>query len=153
MIIVNGLKPLTIITKSSTLDVAAVLDPPLLREHKFRRNFLNTINPLCSGSLEIDSNSHLFLRCENFITSRTNLIIELRKLDSNILNLDEISLTKLFLYGDSKCKNKVNKNIFLFHPFTLYFFMFYASLHGHIKVMKSCSLVCDSIILFQFYYC
>ena len=29
VIIVNGWKPLTIITKSSTLDVAAVLDPPL----------------------------------------------------------------------------------------------------------------------------
>ena len=29
MIIVNGYKPLTIITKSSMLDVAAVLDPPL----------------------------------------------------------------------------------------------------------------------------
>ena len=28
VIIVNGWKPLTIITKSSTLDVAAVLDPP-----------------------------------------------------------------------------------------------------------------------------
>ena len=31
VIIVNGWKPLTIITKSSTLDVAAVLDPPLGR--------------------------------------------------------------------------------------------------------------------------
>ena len=30
VIIVNGWRPLTIITKSSTLDVAAVLDPPLL---------------------------------------------------------------------------------------------------------------------------
>ena len=29
MIIVNGWKPLTIITKRSILDVAAVLDPPL----------------------------------------------------------------------------------------------------------------------------
>ena len=29
MLTVNGWKPLTIITKSSTLDVAAVLDPPL----------------------------------------------------------------------------------------------------------------------------
>ena len=34
---------------------------------------------------------------------------ELRKLDSSILNLDEISLTKLLLYGDSKFENKVNK--------------------------------------------
>ena len=30
VIIVNGWKPLTIITKSSTLDAAAVLDPPLM---------------------------------------------------------------------------------------------------------------------------
>ena len=29
VVIVNGWKPLTIITKNSTLDVAAVLDPPL----------------------------------------------------------------------------------------------------------------------------
>ena len=29
VIIVNGFQPLTVITKSSTLDVAAVLDPPL----------------------------------------------------------------------------------------------------------------------------
>ena len=29
LIIVNGFQPLTIITKSSTLDVAALLDPPL----------------------------------------------------------------------------------------------------------------------------
>ena len=32
VIIVNVWKPLTIITKSSTLDVAAVLDPPLRME-------------------------------------------------------------------------------------------------------------------------
>ena len=30
VIIVNGLKPLTIITKRSILDVAAALDPPLV---------------------------------------------------------------------------------------------------------------------------
>ena len=33
VIIVNGWKPLTIITKSSILDVAAVLDPPLVGQH------------------------------------------------------------------------------------------------------------------------
>ena len=34
VIIVNGWKPLTIITKLSILDVAAVLDPPLYRPEK-----------------------------------------------------------------------------------------------------------------------
>ena len=36
---------------------------------------------------------------------------ELRKVDSNILNLDEISLTNLLLYSDNKYENKVNKKI------------------------------------------
>ena len=38
---------------------------------------------------------------------------ELRKVDSSILNLDEISLTKLLSYGHSKFENKVNKKIIL----------------------------------------
>ena len=84
-----------------------------LRKHKFRHNFQDTINPLCSCSLEIESTSHFFVRCQNFITPRTNFMNELRKLDSSILNLDEISLTKLLLYGDSKFENKVNKKILL----------------------------------------
>ena len=38
---------------------------------------------------------------------------EFCKLESSILNLDEIFLTKLLLYGDSKFENKVNKKILL----------------------------------------
>ena len=92
-----------------------------LREHKSRHNFQDTINPLCSSSLEIESPSHFFLRWQNFITPRTNLMNELRKLDSKILNLDEISLTKLLLYWDSKYENNVNKRIISFYKFhTLY---------------------------------
>ena len=37
----------------------------------------------------------------------------MNKLDSSILNPDEISLTKLLLYRDLKLKNKVNKKILL----------------------------------------
>ena len=33
----------------------------------------------------------------------------LNELDSNILNLDDISLTKLLSYADTKYKNNVNK--------------------------------------------
>ena len=38
MIIVSGWKPLTVITKSSNLDVAAVLDPPLIEISKAGNN-------------------------------------------------------------------------------------------------------------------
>ena len=34
-----------------------------LRQHKFRHNFLDTLNPLCSCSLEVESTSHYLLRC------------------------------------------------------------------------------------------
>ena len=34
-----------------------------LREHKFNHNFQDTIDPLCSCSLESESTTHFFLRC------------------------------------------------------------------------------------------
>lgn len=37
-----------------------------LREHKFSHNFQDTINPLCSCRLEIQSTSHFFLRKFHF---------------------------------------------------------------------------------------
>ena len=44
VIIVNDWKPLTIITKSSMLDVAAVLDPPLtIVQHLAFRETINSI--------------------------------------------------------------------------------------------------------------
>ena len=39
VIIVNGWKPLTIITKYSILDVAAVLDPPLIAVNTYKGTF------------------------------------------------------------------------------------------------------------------
>ena len=84
-----------------------------LRKHKFRHNFQDTIDPLCSCSPEIESTSYFFLCCQNFITPRTNLMNEFRKLYSNFLNLDEISQTKLHLYGYGKYENNVNKKILL----------------------------------------
>ena len=34
-----------------------------LREHKFRHNFEDTLNPLCSCSIEAETTLHFFLRC------------------------------------------------------------------------------------------
>ena len=67
---------------------------------------------MCSCSLEIESTSHFFLRCQNLMPPRTNLMNELRTLDSSIFNLDGISFAKFLLYGDGKFKNKVKKKRF-----------------------------------------
>ena len=45
-----------------------------LREHKFHHNFLDTLNPLCSCSLEIESTSHYLLRCPFYTHIRKTLL-------------------------------------------------------------------------------
>ena len=52
-IIVNGFQPLTIITKCSNLDVAAVLDPPQvhLKQLKLSPEFLSGVFPGWNGSI------------------------------------------------------------------------------------------------------
>ena len=48
MIIVNGWKPLTIITKHSILDVAAALDPSLIFVGKNSKHHILYANKLCN---------------------------------------------------------------------------------------------------------
>ena len=63
MIIVNGYQPLTIITKRSILDVAAVLDPPLV---VIKYNKLGSETTTVSFFLRMGVNMGVnssFLRC------------------------------------------------------------------------------------------
>ena len=83
------------------------------REHKSNVNFQDTINPPCSRSLESESTSHFFLRCQNFTDVRKCPMNELIKIDSCILTQDEKSFTKLILYGDDRYGSKTNKNVIL----------------------------------------
>ena len=55
VIIIDGFQPLTIITKCSILDVAAVLDPPLQSiEKNFLMNPLNVDNAMIRDSLTLN---------------------------------------------------------------------------------------------------
>ena len=73
-----------------------------LNEHKFKHNFHDCVNPLCTCSLEPESNSHFFLRCHNYSILRADLMNDLKKVDENILRLSENSLVQLLLFGDAK---------------------------------------------------
>ena len=59
VIIVNGWKPLTIITKSSTLDGAAVLDPPLIMSRYCSMKNCATVHNHCATTIFIDSSQLL----------------------------------------------------------------------------------------------
>ena len=71
-----------------------------LREHKFRHNFADTVNPLCSCALETESTDHFFLRCQNYVSFRTALMNELSSINSGIISLRPSALLEVILYGD-----------------------------------------------------
>ena len=80
IIVVNGWKPLTIITKSSILDAAAVLDPPLLMYVQFSRcvhwdinYFLVHVGPLTWIQTKYTDRVYIFVSilwvfCEYFVS-------------------------------------------------------------------------------------
>ena len=53
-----------------------------LREHMFRHNFADTLNPLCSCCLETEDTEHYFLRCQSNFSLHTTLVIDLNNISS-----------------------------------------------------------------------
>ena len=72
-----------------------------LREHKFRHNFQDTLNPLCScKNLETETTGHYLLRCDFYTNIRTTLLENLVRIVGNIDNFSDDQLNFLLLYGD-----------------------------------------------------
>ena len=83
-----------------------------LREHKFRHNFHDILNPLCSCSLEPKTTSHYLLCCHNLSSARLALMSNLNLIDPTISQLNETALANILLYGDSKkSTSKNSKNL------------------------------------------
>ena len=77
-----------------------------LREHKFRRNFADILNPLCSCSLETEDKKHYFPRCQNNLSFRTALMNDLNNINTAIASLNPNDLLGVILYrGKSFNKN------------------------------------------------
>ena len=82
-----------------------------LNEHRLRHNFQDCLNPLCSFSLEVESNIHFFLHCQHFIQSHQTLLDSLKKIVSDISNLTDDLLVNLILYGSQTCNFEENSTI------------------------------------------
>ena len=84
-----------------------------LNDHKFRHNFADTLNPLCSCSLETERMAHFFLRCRYYSIIRITLMNELNDTDNSITSRQTNELLRIILYGDCKFKDDVNKRILI----------------------------------------
>ena len=85
-----------------------VLESCHLREHKFKHSFRDTLNPLCSCGLDIETTSHYFLRCPLFHDELSTLLNNINEIDSPILSKNESVVIRILLYGDKSFKNEVN---------------------------------------------
>ena len=89
-----------------------------LREHKFRHNFLETLNPLCSCGLEIESTKHYVLYFPFHTCIRRTLYDNITTIIGPISDLSDDMLVNILLFGDIAEQNSSvlqNTIIFLNH--------------------------------------
>ena len=79
-----------------------------LSEHKFKYNFRNCLNPLCSCGLSIESTSHFLLHCPIFHDKRHTLLSTLDNIDSKILESNDSYLTQTLLFGSTLFDSETN---------------------------------------------
>ena len=62
-----------------------------LNEHKFRKHFNDTINPMCNSSAATETTTHYPLRCRLYSVQRAELLNGVYKLDSTLQSSSEVS--------------------------------------------------------------
>ena len=82
-----------------------------LNEHRFRHNFQECINPLCSCSLETENTSHYLLHCHHFSQNRINLMNSVNSIFENFDVRSDNIKTDVLLYGDPRLGGESNKII------------------------------------------
>ena len=70
-----------------------------LNEHRFKHNFQDCLNPLCSCSLEVESTAHFLLHCHHFNQFCQTLLGSVKKIVNDISILTNDALVNLLLYG------------------------------------------------------
>ena len=81
-----------------------------LHEHRFKHDYQNCVNPICSSGLDIEYTSHFLLYCPIFNDERYILTI-LNKIDWKLLKLTNYSLSKILFYCNTLLDKE--KNTFL----------------------------------------
>ena len=84
-----------------------------LREHKFKHNFQDTINPLCNCSINVESTEHFFLKCLNFNHQRQILLDSLNNLGIDIVDYQDSDLVDILLFGSPDFDDLSNQQILL----------------------------------------
>ena len=80
----------------------------LLREHKFKCNFQDCLNPLCLCGDEIKNSTHYLLDCPTHTNKRLTLLNKIKSVNRSILESGDAAVTNVLLFGDNTLTNCSN---------------------------------------------
>lgn len=84
-----------------------------LRQHKFKHNFQDSINPLCQCSQDTVFKTHFFLHCPLYINGRCTLLSTVNNLDCNLLHNTNAILTQTLFFGNTSFTSIKNSEILI----------------------------------------
>ena len=105
--------------KGITLTTRLRLELSHLFEHKFKFNFQNCLNPLCSCGSSFESTSYFLLHCPIFHDKIHTLLSTLNNMDSKILEANDSYSTQTLLFGSTSFdseKNTLVLSLTMFYP-------------------------------------
>ena len=83
-----------------------------LREHKFRHNFADTLDPFCNcRTNSIETTEHFLMHCSEYSNERLQMFNDLLQLDLSLIPLNPSRLLNVLLYGDSRLTSAQNREI------------------------------------------
>ena len=82
-----------------------------LNAHRFRHNFQDCLNPLCSCSLETEDTSHYLLQCHHFSNHSADLMNSVKSVCDNFESMSDNVKKNVLLYRDSRFDEVKNRFI------------------------------------------
>ena len=80
-------------------------------KHRFKHNFKNCINPLCTCSLEVESTKHFFPHCHYYSALRISFLNDLNNISPQFALFPEDVFVKTLLYGNPMFDENGNQEI------------------------------------------
>ena len=79
-----------------------------LREHKFRHNFQDCLNPPCLCSNEIENSTHYLIHCPTYRNERLTLLNKIKSINCSILESSDAAVRKFLLFDDNTLSSSSN---------------------------------------------
>ena len=79
-----------------------------MREHKFRHNLQDSLDPFCNSGWHIETSLHFFLHCSNYSNHRKTLFEKISNIKRSLLNQNNSIIVETLFFGSTGLNNEEN---------------------------------------------